>query len=166
MPARRRDERDERGHAGVAGENRVVLEMDSRPENVSLARLVVAQMAATLQFTVAEVEEVKVAVSEAVTNAMVHGYADRTGIVRVEVSATPGELEVVVCDRGRGIANLDLARQPAYSTDPERMGLGFVFMENFMDSVEVESAPGAGTRVVMRKRAGQACGPAVASGGT
>lgn len=146
-------------------ENRVVLEMPSLPENVGLARLVVAQMAAQMQFTVSDIEEVKVAVSEAVTNAVVHGYGDAPGTVRLEAAAGPAGLEVVVSDRGRGIANLDLARQPAYSTDPERMGLGFVFMENFMDTVEVESAPGAGTRVVMRKRATR-CGPAIASSGT
>ncbi len=147
-------------------ENRAVLEMPSHPENVSLARLVVAQMAAAMHFTLTDIEEVKVAVSEAVTNAVVHGYAGGPGIVRVEVTAAHGGLEVIVCDQGRGIANLDLARQPAYSTDPERMGLGFLFMENFMDDVEVESAPGLGTRVLMRKRAGYPCEPAMASGAT
>lgn len=146
-------------------ENRVVLEMPGRPENVSLARLLVAQVAAQLQFTVADIEEIKIAVSEAVTNAVVHGYGEAGGPVRVEVGATAAGLEVVVLDHGRGIANLDLARQSAYSTDPERMGLGFSFMESFMDSVEVESAPGAGTRVVMRKRIPYPCGPAMASGG-
>lgn len=150
----------------MVDENRVVLELPSRPENVSIARLVVAQMAAQLQFTVAEVEEAKVAVSEAVTNAIVHGYRGRAGIVRVEVCARPGELEVAVSDQGVGIEDIDLARQPAWSTDPERMGLGFVFMENFMDSVEVESRPGHGTRVVMRKRVGTEYGSAAASGGT
>lgn len=146
-------------------ENRVVLLLPSRPENVSMARLVVAQMAAQLGFTVAEVEEIKVAVSEAVTNAIVHGYRDRSGTVRVEACARPGELEVVVSDEGAGIEDVAQARQPAWSTDPERMGLGFVFMENFMDSVEVDSRPGRGTQVVMRKRVGDVYGSAAASSG-
>ncbi|MCG0239029.1 MAG: anti-sigma F factor [Firmicutes bacterium] len=144
--------------------NRVVLEIPSLPEHVSLARLLVAQMAAQLRFTVAEVEEIKVAVSEAVTNAIVHGYQGRgDGVVRLEVSLHPGELEVEVIDQGCGMADLELARQPAYSTDPDRMGLGFIFMENFMDHLEVRSEPGRGTRVRMRKRTGT-CGPVTTGG--
>lgn len=135
--------------------NRVVLELAAVPENVGVARLVVAMVAAQAQFTVAEIDEAKLAVSEAVTNAVVHGYdaqPDRT--VRVEVSIQAGNLEVVVIDHGRGIEDLALAMQPAVSSDPDRMGLGFCFMESHMDSLQVESEPGTGTRVIMTKRPG------------
>lgn len=151
----------------MAKENRVLLEMDGRPENVAVARVLVATVAAQHGFTVAEIEEIRVAVSEAVSNAVIHAYGTALGVVRLEVAARDGELEVAVADRGRGIADLELARQAAFSTDPERMGLGFVFMENFMDQVEVETAPGQGTRVRMRKRAeswGPELGPVSATG--
>lgn len=140
---------------------RIAVEMPSQPENAGLARLVVAAVAARLGFTVTEIEEIKVAVSEAVTNAIVHGYGDRDdGVIRLEVAVERGVLEVCVIDRGRGIPDVDLARQPAFSTDPERMGLGFAFMENFMDEVMVTTGTGTGTRVTMRKRAGApACAP-------
>lgn len=137
----------------MAPSNRVELKLASRPENVGLARLVAAAMAAQMPFTVAEVEEIKVAVSEAVTNAIVHGYASREDAqVWLEAVITGGELRVTITDHGCGIPDIELARRPAYSTDPERMGLGFLFMENFMDSLAVDSAPGQGTRVVMAKR--------------
>lgn len=138
----------------MAMDNRVKLEIASLKENVGLARLLVAAVAAQLQFTVTETEEAKVAVSEAVTNAVVHAYEGGEGTVQVEIVAQNGELKVVVSDFGRGIDDLRQARQPAFSTDPERMGLGFMFMENFMDHVEIDTGPGQGTRVRMRKRAG------------
>jgi stage II sporulation protein AB (anti-sigma F factor) len=139
----------------VVAHNRVVVELSSLPENVGVARLLVAMVAAQAEFTVAEVDEVKLAVSEAVTNAVVHGYhsaSDR--VVRLEVSLVDGLLEVVVADQGQGIADVALAMQPAVSSDPDRMGLGFCFMESHMDTLEVESAPGSGTRVRMTKRVG------------
>lgn len=135
--------------------NRILLELLSIPENVGMARLLVAMVAAQGDFTVAEVDEVKLAVSEAVTNAVVHGYGskpDRT--IRLEASLENGLLEVAVTDQGRGIENLALAMQPAVSSDPDRMGLGFCFMESHMDSLHVDSQPGRGTRVLMTKRSG------------
>jgi stage II sporulation protein AB (anti-sigma F factor) len=146
-----------KGGIAVAARNRVVAEFASLPENVGVARLLVAMIAAQGGFTIAEVDEVKLAVSEAVTNAVVHGYNSQpSGTVRVEVTLDGEVLEVVVLDHGRGIDNLELAMQPAVSSDPERMGLGFSFMESHMDSLHVESAPGRGTRVRMTKRAGSA----------
>lgn len=136
-------------------QNRVVAELASVPQNVGVARLLVAMVAAQADFTVAEVDEIKLAVSEAVTNAVIHGYSgqpDQT--VRVEVSLANNHLEVVVADEGRGIDDITLAMQPAVSSDPDRMGLGFCFMESHMDSLEVESSPGRGTRVRMTKKAG------------
>jgi stage II sporulation protein AB (anti-sigma F factor) len=126
----------------------------SRPENVGLARLAVATLAAQADFSLNDLEEVKVAVSEAVSNAIIHGYRNRPdGWVDVEAWLEAGELRVAVEDHGVGIEDIEAARRPAYSTDPERMGLGFVFMETFMDRLAVSSQPGHGTRVEMVRRA-------------
>ncbi|HWI61642.1 MAG TPA: anti-sigma F factor [Symbiobacteriaceae bacterium] len=138
-------------------QNRVVAELASVPQNVGVARLLVAMVAAQADFTVAEVDEVKLAISEAVTNAVIHGYGSEPNhTVRLEVTLHENQLDVVVSDEGRGIEDVSLAMQPAVSSDPDRMGLGFCFMESHMDSLEVESAPGRGTRVRMTKKAGSA----------
>lgn len=137
----------------MVSHNRIVLELASIPENVGVARLMVAMLAAQADFTVAEVDEVKLAVSEAVTNALVHGYGSQPGhTIRVEATLNEGTLWVAVIDEGRGIEDIALAMQPAVSSDPERMGLGFAFMEAHMDTLHVESTPGKGTRVEMTKR--------------
>jgi stage II sporulation protein AB (anti-sigma F factor) len=139
----------------MVAHNRVVAELSSLPENVGVARLLVAMVAAQGEFTVTEVDEVKLAVSEAVTNAVVHAYnSEPTHVIRLEVSLTDGLLEVIVTDQGRGIDDVALAMQPAVSSDPDRMGLGFCFMDSHMDTLEVDSAPGRGTRVRMTKRVG------------
>ncbi len=136
-------------------QNRVTVDLASIPENVRVARLLAAVIAAQADFTLAETDEIKLAVSEAVTNAVIHGYGGEPGhLVRVEISLEQNDLEIIVSDTGRGIDDLKLAMQPAVSSDPERMGLGFCFMESHMDSLQVESTPGRGTRVVMTKRAG------------
>jgi stage II sporulation protein AB (anti-sigma F factor) len=139
----------------MVAHNRVVMDLASIPENVGVARLLVAMVAAQADFTVAEVDEVKLAVSEAVTNAVVHAYSSEPDhLVHLEVTLEARTLGVTVEDHGRGIENIDLAMQPAVSSDPDRMGLGFCFMESHMDTLHVESAPGHGTRVVMTKRSG------------
>ncbi|MCL4426599.1 MAG: anti-sigma F factor [Firmicutes bacterium] len=130
----------------------------SAAENVGVARLTVAAMAGQIDFNLSEIEEIKVAVSEAVSNAVLHGYAGEQGYIEVEVIAEDGVLRVIVTDHGRGIDDLARARQPSFSTDPERMGLGFSFMESFMDQLEVSSVPGQGTRVEMVKRPGGGVG--------
>ena len=132
--------------------NSMTLEMDSRPENVGVARLSVGAFASGLDFTLSELDEIKVAVSEAVTNAIVHGYPGTPGRVRIEAEIVDRELRLTISDWGEGIADVALARTPSYSTDPERMGLGFVFMESFMDELEVASAVKEGTVVKMTKR--------------
>jgi stage II sporulation protein AB (anti-sigma F factor) len=133
-------------------ENRFRLAFLSRPENVGLARLAVAALAGQAAFTVNDLEEIKVAVSEAVSNAIVHGYAGRPdGWVEIEAWCDGERLGISVADHGVGIADVEAARRPAHSTDPERLGLGFLFMETFMDRLEVESRLGAGTRVLMEK---------------
>ncbi len=130
----------------------VVVELPSRPENLALARVIVSAFASRLEFTVAETEEISVAVSEAVSNCIIHGYENGPGLIRVAMAVVDGAIEVVVEDRGRGIADVDLARTPAFTTSEDRMGLGFVFMESFMDELVVSSTPGQGTTVTMRKR--------------
>lgn len=145
-------------------QNRIVLEVAAVAENVGLCRLAVAALASQLAYSVADVEEIKVAVSEAVSNAIVHGYhCQPDKVVRLEAILDEAGLTMTITDSGTGIADIALARQPAWSTDPDRMGLGFVFMANFMDDLHVLSTPGRGTQVVMRKELRPA-GTALASG--
>ncbi|MEX2356221.1 MAG: anti-sigma F factor [Thermaerobacterales bacterium] len=133
-------------------DNFFTLEMQAIPENVGIARLAVAAFASQLDFTLNEIEEIKVAVSEAVTNAVVHAYPVDRGVVSITASLDGGRLVLRVSDEGVGIADVERAREPSYSSDPERMGMGFAFMEAFMDTVAVESAPGGGTTVSLQKR--------------
>ncbi|MGQ9824019.1 MAG: anti-sigma F factor [Desulfotomaculales bacterium] len=135
--------------------NQARLEFTSLPANVAFARVAVAAFASQLDFTLNDLEEIKVAVSEAVANAVIHAYENRPeGIIIVEMVITDEVLEIRVEDRGKGIANVKKALEPSYSTDPERMGLGFVFMQSFMDSLRVESSVGKGTIVTMSKKVG------------
>ncbi|MBI2874454.1 MAG: anti-sigma F factor, partial [Firmicutes bacterium] len=136
------------------------LEFPSRAQNEALARVVVAAFASRLDPTVEELAELKTAVSEAVTNAIVHGYENRLGTVWVTAFVTSDRHSVTDEDRGCGIADVIQARQPLFTSKPERehSGLGFTLMEKFTDEVHVESTPGIGTRVslvkVIRSRAG------------
>lgn len=132
--------------------NYLKVEFPSLPENVSLSRVIVASFAAQLDFTLNELEEIRVATSEAVSNSVIHGYRETDGQILLELGARDGVLEIKVIDYGCGINDLDLAQTPTYSTDPERMGLGLIFMQSFMDELKLESEPGKGTRVVMRKK--------------
>ena len=135
-------------------ENYVSLEFPSRSANESFARAAAACFAAQLDPTLEEVNDVKTAVSEAVTNAIVHAYPDSIGQVVVKVRICPDQvLEVTVRDHGRGIPDIEKARQPMFTTGgEERSGMGFTIMESFMDRLVVRSTPGRGTTVVMRKR--------------
>ena len=118
--------------------------------------MVTAVFAARLDPTVEEIEDIKTAVSEAVTNAVIHGYEKEEGIVRLFLTAEGKSLTVVVEDDGVGIADIRRAMEPLYTSKPsrERSGMGFSFMEAFMDEVDVESEPGKGTRVRMVKKIG------------
>ncbi|PSR22853.1 MAG: anti-sigma F factor [Sulfobacillus acidophilus] len=134
--------------------NRVHLRFLSLADNVGLARVSVAALAGQGRFSLSDIEEIKVAVSEAVSNAIIHGYQRRTdGWVELDLELDDAGLTIVVEDWGVGIEDIEQARQPSYSGDPERMGLGFVFMESFMHGLEVESTLGQGTRVQMRRLA-------------
>lgn len=137
--------------------NQMHLEFPSRAENVAFARAVVASFAAQLDFTLDEIEEIRVAVSEAVTNSVIHGYKSEIGIVTLDAALCDDRLELVVADSGRGIADVAWALLPANTTAPEeRMGLGLVFVTQYMEGVRIESAPGRGTRVFMAKSPGGA----------
>ncbi|WP_273483304.1 anti-sigma F factor [Desulforamulus ruminis] len=135
--------------------NRLSLEFYSIPENVAFARVAVAAFASQLDCTLPELEEIKVAVSEAVGNAIIHGYRNKPDkIVYLTVTIYKEGLEIQIKDCGNGIADIELAMQPAFSTDPERMGLGFVFMQSFSDRINVESQKGVGTTITMFKNIG------------
>jgi len=133
--------------------NQIKLSFMSLPENLPLARVTIAAFASQLDFTLEDLDEIKVAVSEAVSNCIIHGYEnDPNRTVSVVGTIQEDILEIIVEDDGKGIADIAKAIQPAYSTCPERMGLGFTFMHSFMDKVDVESAVNKGTRVTMSKR--------------
>lgn len=137
--------------------NEICLEFDAISENEGLARVVIAAFLSRVDPTIDEMEDVKTAVSEAVTNAIIHGYGERGGriVMRACLSAD-NELSVEVADRGVGIADVEQAMQPLFTTGfaAERSGMGFSFMEAFMDRLEVESCVGEGTCVHMWKRFG------------
>jgi len=134
--------------------NYITLEFLSRSTNEGFARTAVACFAAQMDPTLNELEDIKTAVSEAVTNAIVHAYPVSLGKVTVKAAVCEGNLlEITVKDRGRGIQDIDKARQPMYTTGgEERSGMGFTIMESFMDRVSVRSVLGKGTTVVMRKK--------------
>lgn len=132
--------------------NRVSIQFSSLPANVAFARVAVGSFASQLDFTINDLEEIKVAVSEAVTNSIVHGYGTDAGsIIEITAEITGDVLSITVADMGKGIDNLTNALQPAYTTDPERMGLGFSFMQSFSDSFDIKTEPGKGTRVTMTR---------------
>ncbi|OUQ18729.1 anti-sigma F factor [Lachnoclostridium sp. An14] len=133
------------------------LEMESRSENEEFARVVVAVFLSRLNPTLEEVDDVKTAVSEAVTNAVIHGYGGGEGTIFIRAAVEGREFFVEIEDRGAGIGDVEKAMEPMYTSDPsgERSGMGFSFMEAFMDEVEVRSALGQGTSVRMKKRIGE-----------
>ena len=133
------------------------LEMASRSENEEFARVVVAVFLSRLNPTLEEVDDVKTAVSEAVTNAVIHGYGGGEGTIFIRAAVEGREFSVEIEDRGAGIGDVEKAMEPMYTSDPsgERSGMGFSFMEAFMDGVEVRSALGQGTSVRMKKRIGE-----------
>ena len=137
--------------------NEMEIRFDSRSENEGFARVSVASFLTQLNPTVEEVADMKTAVSEAVTNAIIHGYEQRVETVRIHCSIENQLFTVEISDRGKGIANVEKAMEPMFTTKPEddRSGMGFSFMDAFMDSVEVESNVGEGTSVKMTKTIGK-----------
>ena len=132
------------------------MKMDSLSKNEEFARVVVAVFASRLDPTLEELDDIKTAVSEAVTNAVIHGYQNGEGVIELAASVEGKTLTVTVKDTGVGIADVEKAMEPMFTTAPEgeRSGMGFAFMEAFMDQVEVVSAPGEGTTVTMKKKIG------------
>jgi len=138
-------------------DNKMKLEFESRSSNEGFARVAVASFLSQMNPTLEEVADVKTALSEAVTNSIVHGYEGKVETIYVDCQICGQELYVVVEDHGCGIENVEKAMEPLYTTKPdsERCGMGFAFMEAFMDEVIVESTPGEGTKVFMKKRIGR-----------
>ena len=134
------------------------MEFSTHSENEGFARVAVGAFIACLNPTVDELADIKTAVSEAVTNAIIHGYDQQNGKVWITCEIQERQVEICVIDTGRGIADIEKAREPLYTTRPEleRSGMGFTFMEAFMDELWVASTPGQGTRVTMRKTIGRA----------
>ncbi len=132
------------------------LEVASKEENVGMARVCAASFASRLDFTLPEIEEIRVAVSEAVSNSVLYAYPDdETGLIRITLQVSKGVFEVQVQDWGRGIEDVDSALNGDFA-EGEGMGLGFIFMDSFMDDLRVDSAPGEGTVVAMKKRPSKA----------
>lgn len=137
--------------------NKMKMEFDAVSENEAFARVCVAAFVARLDPTLDEINDVKTAVSEAVTNSIIHGYDEKGGLIEVMVSINEQEAVISIRDYGKGIEDVAQAMMPMFTTgeDKERSGMGFTFMEVFMNTVEVISEPGVGTTVVMTKRFGE-----------
>lgn len=136
--------------------NEMILEFDAVSQNESFARVAVAAFIAPYNPTLEELSDVKTAVSEAVTNAIIHGYDECEGKVRVICCMRERQLQVTIEDQGLGIEDVERAMEPLFTTKPhlDRSGMGFAFMEAFMDVLMVESTPGKGTVVRMQKELG------------
>lgn len=136
--------------------NEMSITFDSRSCNEGFARVAVAAFCTQLNPTMEEVADIKTAVSEAITNSIIHGYGNQIKKIRVECSIEEKEFHVSITDSGCGIPDIKKAMEPLYTTRPEldRSGMGFAFMEAFMDDVQVESEEGKGTTVHMKKTIG------------
>ncbi len=134
-------------------DNEMKIEFLSKSSNEAFARISVAAFIAQLDPTIEELADIKTAVSEAVTNSIIHGYEEQEGIVRLICKIRENEVVIEISDSGKGIENIEIAKQPLYTTksNMERSGMGFTIMESFMDHVEVESMLGIGTKVTMSK---------------
>jgi stage II sporulation protein AB (anti-sigma F factor) len=134
--------------------NEMKLEFMSKSNNEAFSRVVAAAFASQLDPTVEELADIKTAVSEAVTNAIIHGYENDSGIVKMQCRLFDEGIEIIISDKGKGIEDVELARQPLYTSKPdmERSGMGFTVMESFMDGVEIVSELKMGTTVTMFKK--------------
>ena len=137
----------------MINDNEMKLEFLSKSNNEAFARITVAAFVASLDPTIEEISDIKTAVSEAVTNSIIHGYEDIEGIVKVSCKIIGNSIVVEVSDNGKGIENVEEARKPLYTSKPdlERSGMGFTIMESFMDEIKIESILGIGTKITMKK---------------
>lgn len=135
-------------------DNKIKIEFLSKSQNESFARVAVAAFISQLDPTIEEITDVKTAVSEAVTNSIIHGYENKEGIVTIEAELYKNEVTIKIEDKGRGIENIEQAMQPLYTSRPdlERSGMGFTVMETFMDELKVDSNMEMGTKVIMKKK--------------
>lgn len=134
--------------------NEMKIEFDSKSNNEAFARIAVAAFTSQLDPTLEEIADIKTAVSEAVTNSIIHAYPNRDGLVKIKTVLYENEVKIEIIDNGDGIENIDEAREPLFTTkcNLERSGMGFTIMENFMDSLKVESVVGLGTKITMIKK--------------
>lgn len=134
-------------------ENEMKLEFISKSSNEAFARISVAAFASQLDPTIEELSDIKTAVSEAVTNCIIHGYENKIGIVKIIGKIKENQIILEISDSGKGIENIDIAKEPLYTTKPnlERSGMGFTIMESFMDKIEIESIVDLGTKITMSK---------------
>ena len=137
----------------TAYENTMKLEFLSKSENEAFARITVASFASQLDPTIEQISDIKTAVSEAVTNCIIHGYENGKGIIKLECILNKDSIEITIIDNGKGIKDIEKAKEPLYTTKPEleRSGMGFTIMESFMDELEVESVQEVGTKIKMKK---------------
>lgn len=135
-------------------ENKMQLEILSKSNNEAFARITVAAFAAQLDPTIEEISDIKTAVSEAVTNSIIHGYENKEGIIKIVAYLFENAIRIEISDQGKGIEDIDIAREPLYTTKPdlERSGMGFTIMDSFMNELKIESVVGMGTKVTMEKR--------------
>ena len=136
-------------------DNKMSIEFVSKSQNEGFARVAVAAFVAQLDPTIDEINDVKTAVSEAVTNSIIHGYENREdGLVRIDAEINENEVTLIITDKGSGIDDIGQAMEPLYTSRPdlERSGMGFTVMETFMDELDVESEKGIGTKVVIKKK--------------
>jgi stage II sporulation protein AB (anti-sigma F factor) len=136
--------------------NEMKLEFVSKSSNEAFARVVAAAFVSQMDPTLEELADVKTAVSEAVTNAIIHGYENRYGIITMICRQFDNSVEIEITDEGKGIEDIEQARQPLFTSKPdmERSGMGFTVMESFMDRIEVRSEPGKGTTILLYKSFG------------
>lgn len=141
----------------MENQNEMQIVFDAKSENEGFARTAVAAFISPLNPTIDELADIKTAVSEAVTNCIIHGYRQGPGKIFLDCCLEDHMVTVGITDEGTGIADINKAMEPLFTTRPdlERSGMGFAFMEAFMDDVQVYSSPGKGTRVVMRRKIGR-----------
>ena len=134
-------------------ENEMKLEFISKSNNEAFARIAIAAFVSSLDPTIEEISDIETAVSEADTNSIVHGYEDKMGLIHINCKIINRKVFIEISDNGRGIENVELAKQPLYTSKPdlERSGMGFTIMESFMDKLTVESVLGVGTKIIMEK---------------
>lgn len=133
------------------------MELDALSENEGFARVCIAAFATRLDPTLEELDDIKTAVSEAVTNSIIHGYNNKGGKIEISADIDGEMLEIKISDYGKGIENIERAMEPMFTTDSEheRSGMGFTFMEVFMDELKVRSFLNVGTTVIMKKKIGK-----------